>query len=223
VSSKCGSADVLEALGVKIDLDPKKVEACINEVGIGFIFAPKFHPAMKHAMPTRKELGIRTVFNILGPLTNPAGARAQILGVFDPKLTEVMAEVLKNLGSKEVMVVHGDGLDEIAITGKTKLSHLKDGKVETLEIDPKDLGIKKAKKEDLVAGNIGENKEIVLEILENTEKGPRRDIVLVNAAAAIVVGGKAKNLKEGIKLAIESIDSGAAFKKLEELKKFTNS
>lgn len=223
VSSKCGSADVLEALGVKIDLEPKQVEACISEIGIGFIFAPKFHKAMRFAMPSRKEIGIRTVFNILGPLTNPANASAQILGVFNPDLTEMMAKVLGNLGVKQALIVHGmDGLDEISISEKTKVSHLKNGKVENYFIKPEDFGIHKAKKQDIKGGSANENAKIAIEILKGAEKGPKRNIVLLNAAAAIFVGGKAKDLKEGFKLAAESIDSGEANKKLEELIKFTN-
>jgi len=222
VSSKCGSADVLEALGVKIDIEPKKVEECISQVGIGFIFAPKFHAAMKFAMPARREIGIRTVFNILGPLTNPAKASAQVLGVFKPELTETMAKVLGNLGVAQAIVVHGlDGLDEISISEKTKVSHLKDGKVKNYEIKPEDFGIKKAKKDELLGGSINENVKITYDILKAEEKGPKRNIILINAAAAILVSSKAKDLKAGIKLAEESIDSGAAYKKLEEMIKFT--
>ncbi len=223
VSSKCGSADLLEALGVKIDLEPKLVEACIDEVGIGFIFAPKFHMAMKYAMPSRRETGIRTIFNILGPLTNPANAHAQILGVFDEKLTKMMAEVLGNLGTKEAMVVHGmDGLDEISISAETKVSHLKEGEIETYLIKPEDFAIEKGSKNDIVVGGIEEGKKAALEVLESKDKGAKRNIVILNAAAAITVGGKSKNIKQGIELAIKSIDSGSARKKLEELVKFTN-
>lgn len=224
VSSKCGSADVLEALGVKVDLEPKKVEECINEIGIGFIFAPKFHLAMKYAMPARKETGIRTIFNILGPLTNPARASAQVLGVFNPDLTEVMAKVLGNLGIQHALVVHGmDGLDEISISGKTKVSHLKDGKISTEEIKPEDFGVKKAKLSEILGGSKEENAKIAIEILKAEEKGAKRNVVLMNAAAAIYVSGKAQDLKEGFKLAAESISSGAASKKLEDLIRFTNS
>lgn len=224
VSSRCGSADVLEALGVKIDIPPKKVEECINKVGIGFIFAPNFHKAMKFAMPSRREIGIRTVFNILGPLTNPARASAQILGVFNPDLTEMMAKVLGNLGVKEALVVHGmDGLDEISISDKTKVSHLKNGKVENYFIKPEDFGIHKGSRQDILGGSINENVKITYSILKGEEKGPKRNIVLLNSAAAICVGGKARDIKEGIKLAEKSIDSGAAYKKLEELIAFTKS
>jgi anthranilate phosphoribosyltransferase len=224
VSSKCGSADVLEALGVKIDIEPKKVEECITRVGIGFIFAPNFHKAMRFAMPSRKEIGIRTVFNILGPLTNPARATAQVLGVFNPDLTEMMAKVLGNLGVKHALVVHGmDGLDEISISDKTKVSHLKEGRVDNYFIKPEDFGIHKGKKEEIKGGSANENAEIALEILKGEEKGAKRNIVLLNAAAAIFVGGKAGDLKAGFKLAARSVDAGAARQKLEELIKFTNS
>jgi len=224
VSSKCGSADVLEALGVKVDLEPKKVEECINEIGIGFIFAPKFHTAMKYAMPARKETGIRTVFNILGPLTNPAKASFQVLGVFSSDLTEVMAKVLGNLGIKHALVVHGkDGLDEITISDKTKVTELKDGKIKTYEIKPEDFGIKKAKLTEILGGSKEENARLAIGILKGEEKGAKRNIVLMNAAAAIYAAGKAKDLKQGFKLAAESVDSGVANKKLEELVKFTNS
>lgn len=223
VSSRCGSADVLEALGVKIDLDPKKVEECIDKIGIGFIFAPNFHKAMRFAMPTRKEIGIRTVFNILGPLTNPALASAQVLGVFRKDLTGVMAEVLKNLGVKHALVVHGmDGMDEISISDKTKVSHLKDGKIKSYFIKPEDFSIRKAKREKILGGSAEENAEIAMGILKHKETGARRDIVLLNAAAAIFVGGGAKDLKEGIRAAAESIDSGKAIKKLEGLIQFTS-
>jgi anthranilate phosphoribosyltransferase len=223
VSSKCGSADVLEALGVKIDIDPKKVEECISQVGIGFIFAPNFHKAMRFAMPSRREIGIRTVFNILGPLTNPARASAQVLGVFDPDLTEMMAKVLGNLGVKHALIVHGmDGLDEISISERTKVSHLQNGKVDNYFIRPEDLKIHKAKKEDILGGTINENTKIAINILTGEEKGAKRSVVLLNAAAAVFVGGKAKDIKEGIKLAAGSIDSGAAKRKLDEMIEFTN-
>lgn len=223
VSSKCGSADVLEALGVKIDLEPKKVEECISQIGIGFIFAPKFHAAMRFAMPSRKEIGIRTVFNILGPLTNPANASAQVLGVFKPELTETMAKVLGNLGVKQALVVHGlDGLDEISISDRTKVSHLKDGKVKNYTIEPKDFGVKKATRKEILGGTTQENAEIALKIIKGEDKGAKRNVVLINSAAAILAGGKAKDLKEGFKLAAQAIDSGAAAKKLDEWIAFTN-
>ncbi len=219
VSSSCGSADVLEALNIKIDLEPAKVEECLKTTGFGFMFAPLFHPAMKYAIGPRKELGIRTVFNILGPLTNPAGAKRQVLGVFSDKLTEPLAQVLNNLGVKHAFVVHGeDGLDEMTTTDKTRVSELKDGNVNTYSISAADLGLVKANKEDLLGGNAEENAKITISILEG-EKGPRRDIVLLNAAAAIIAGEKAGDFNEGLKKASEAIDSGAAREKLEEVKK----
>ena len=222
VSSACGSADVLQALGVNIDLRPIDVERCLNEIGIGFLFAPLFHEAMKFAIGPRKEIGIRTIFNILGPLTNPAGAKAQVLGVYSHGLTETMAKVLMKLGANHCFVVHGaDGLDEITITGTTKVSEGKNGKVRTYTVRPSDYGLKKAKKVDLLGGDANENAKITMAVLSG-EKGPKRDIVLLNAAAAIVAGGKAKTLKEGVKLAAESIDSSAAKEKLEAMKRFTN-
>ena len=222
VSSKCGSADVLEALGVKIEMSAEKVAQAIDEIGIGFIFAPTFHPAMKFAMPSRREICIRTVFNILGPLTNPAGAKGQVLGVYDPILTELMAEVLHNLGVREAYVVHGmDGLDEISISAKTKVSHLKNGRIENYFIEPENFGLKKGARETLLGGNIESNVKIAWDILKGNDQGPRRDIVLLNAAAAIVVDGKAKDIREGIRLAKESIDSGKAAQKLEALIEFS--
>ena len=222
VSSSCGSADVLEALGIKIDLEPQKVEKCLEETGFGFMFAPLFHPAMKFAIGPRKEMGIRTIFNILGPMTNPAGAERQVLGVFSDKLTEPMAKVLGNLGVKHAFVVHGeDGLDEITITDKTRVTELKNGNIDTYFISPEDFHFKKAEKDDLKGGNAGENAEIVIDILKG-EKGPKRDIVLMNAAAALVAGEKAKDFNEAAAIAAKAIDSGAALKKLEEVKKVSN-
>lgn len=218
VSSKSGSADILQALGVNIDLPPEKVERCLMDVGFGFLFAPLFHGAMKYALGPRKEIGIRTVFNILGPLTNPAGAKYQVLGVYSSDLTETMAKVLGNLGCIHAFVVHGeDGLDEITITGRTRVSELKGGRVENYFIEPADFGIKTGRMDDLLGGESKENAEITISILTG-KKGPKRDIVLLNASAAIVASGKAKNLKEGITVAERSIDSGAALRKLEEIK-----
>ena len=222
-SSKCGSADILEAMGVKIDLPPEKVKASIEEVGIGFIFAPNFHPAMKYAAPSRKEIGIRTIFNILGPLTNPAGTKYQLLGVFSEKLTELMSLVLQNLGSLEVMVVHGmDGLDEITVTNRTKISHLKNGNIKNYFIEPKDIRMNRHAKEELVGGNVNDNIKITNDVLKGIETGAKRDIVLLNTAAALVVGQVAKDINDGIARAKEAIESRAALKKLEELIKFTN-
>ncbi len=223
VSSKSGSADVLQALGVNIELSPEKVEKSLMEVGFGFLFAPLFHGAMKYALGPRREIGIRTVFNILGPLTNPAGAKYQVLGVYSSDLTETMAKVLGNLGCIHAFIVHGeDGLDEITITGRTRVSELKGGRVENYFIEPADFGIKAGRIDDLLGGESKENAEITINILKG-EKGPKRDIVLLNASAAIVASGKAKDLKEGVAVAERSIDSGSALRKLEEIKEATKS
>lgn len=217
VSSQCGSADVLKALGVNTEADADKVARCIDEAGIGFLFAPMLHPAMKYAIGPRREIGIRTIFNILGPLTNPAGAKSQVLGVYDVGLTEPLAHVLKNLGSRHVFVVHGaDGLDEITTTDKTFVTELKDGEVRSFVINPEDFDVTRANKADLIGGTVEENAKIALDILQG-EKGAKRDVVLLNASAAIVTGGLASDFAEGIRLASESIDSGKAMKKLETL------
>jgi anthranilate phosphoribosyltransferase len=222
VSSHCGSADVLEALGVKIDLEPEKVQRCLEATGFGFMFAPLFHPAMKYAIGPRREMGIRTVFNILGPLTNPAGAKRQVLGVFNDALTEPLAKVLANLGATHAFIVHGeDGLDEITNTDKTKITELKDQRIDTYFITPEDLGFTRAKKEDLLGGTAEENAQITIDILKG-KKGPKRDITLMNAAVALIAGDMAKSLSEAVKKASEAIDSGAAFKKLEEIRVVTN-
>ena len=223
ISSNCGSADLLEALGVNLEINPEQVARCIDEVGIGFMFAPLLHPAMKHAMGPRKELGLRTVFNILGPLSNPAGAKRQLLGVYDKSLTELMANVLLALGSEQAFVVHGaDGLDELSVTGLNKISHLHDGKVDTYDLDPQELGLPQAKSSDLAGGTAQENATITKVLLQG-ERGPKRDIILLNAAAVLVAGGKAKDMKEGLSIAAESIDSGNAFKKIDELVEMTRS
>lgn len=221
ITSHCGSADVLEELGINLNLEPDKIKEGIEKLGIGFMFAPAHHLAMKYAIPTRKELGIRTVFNILGPLTNPANAQAQLMGVFAPNLTEKLAEVFKLLGLKQAMVVYGEsGLDEISNLGKTKISELRKGKIKTYFIKPEDFGFKRAKAKHLVGGDKKENAKILLDILSGREKGPKRDIVLLNSAAGIVVGSKAKDLKQGIKIARDVLDKGLAYKKLEEFKNF---
>ncbi len=223
VTSKSGSADLLEALGVKIDLTPQQVEKNIEDIGIGFMFAPGFHSAMKHAIGARREMGIRTVFNILGPLTNPAHAQAQVLGVYDQDLTEIMANVLGELGTERAVVVHGlVSLDEISTVGETQVSELNDKVVTTYTIKPEDYGIKRANLYELVGGDPTDNARIAKKILKNKEKGPKRDIVLLNAAAGIYVGGKADSISEGISIAEESIDSGNAYKKLELLIKHSN-
>ncbi len=222
VSSKSGSADVLEALGVKIDLTPEKVEKCLETTGFGFMFAPLFHPAMKYAMGPRKEMGIRTIFNILGPLTNPAGAKRQVLGVFSDSLTETMARVLGNLGIVHAFIVHGeDGLDEITNTQKTKISELKDGSIDTYFIAPEDLGFKRARKEDLLGGTAEENAKITIDILKG-KKDPKRDITIMNAAAAILTADRAKSFSDAVEKAAETIDSGKALRKLEEIKVASN-
>lgn len=222
VSSQCGSADVLQEMGINIQLSPDKVAESIKNVGIGFIFAPLFHGAMKYAIGPRKEIGIRTIFNILGPLTNPAYATAQVLGVYDGRLTTVMAHVLMNMGIRRAFVVHGtDGIDEITITGNTRISELKEGRVRTYNINPDKFGLKKARISSIRGGTAGDNAKIILSVLKG-EKGPRRDVVLLNSAAAIIAGNKARIFKEGIKLAGESIDSGNALKKFQQMKEFSN-
>lgn len=222
VSSRCGSADLLEALGVNINIDEKKAEECLKELGIGFLFAQNLHPAMKYAAGVRKELGLRTIFNLLGPLSNPAFATHQLLGIYDLKLLKVMAEVLGNLGVSHGLVVHGlDGLDEVTTTTFTKVCELKGKRIRSYRIDPSDFGIKKARLKDLEGGDIKTNAGIAKELLQRA-KGPKRDIVLLNSGCAIYAADKAKSIKEGIELAKESIDSGKALRKLEELKEFTN-
>ena len=221
VSSHCGSADVLEALGVNLELTPEQVADCIDEVGIGFLFAPRLHPAMKHAIGPRREMGVRTIFNILGPLTNPAGATRQIMGVYDPSLTSPLAQVLGRLGAQAAFVVHGaDGLDELSTTGINRVSHLRDGWVKDFSLDPAELGLPGARLEDLRGGTAGENAQITQTILAG-ERGPRRDVVLLNAAAALVAGGMARDFKEGLQQAAEAIDSGSAREKLEGLVAFS--
>ncbi|AOY75808.1 anthranilate phosphoribosyltransferase [Clostridium formicaceticum] len=221
VTSSCGSADVLEKLGVNIQLTPEEVKRCVEELNIGFMFAPNFHQAMKHAVLPRRELGIRTIFNILGPLTNPAAVQGQVLGVFDDSLTEIMAEVLLGLGVERAMVVHGfDGLDEITITDKTKVSELKDKKVTTYAIDPRKFDIPLAGKQEIQGGNVEENAEILLNVLRG-ERGGKRNMVLLNAGAAIYVGKAANSLEEGIDQAREVIDMGLALDKLHQLIAFS--
>jgi len=222
VSSQSGSADVLEALGVKIDLPPENVEKCLFETGFGFLFAPLFHPAMKYAIGPRREMGLRTIFNILGPLTNPAGAKRQVLGVFAGKLTEPLARVLGNLGAHDAMVVHGeDGLDEITITDGTRVSRYANNAVENFFVSPEDFGVKRGKLTDLVGADKDANARITISIL-NGENGPKRDVVLMNSSAALVVAGKAKDFRSGAEIAAEALDSGKAMKKLKEIKKVTN-
>lgn len=216
-SSQCGSADVLEALGVNLDISPGRVEECIKEIGIGFIYAPLFHGAMKYAVTPRKEIGIRTIFNLLGPLSNPANATSQVLGVYDAKLTEMIAAVLKKLGCRRALVVSGmDTLDEITVTGKTKITELNKGRLKTYFISPGKFGMKRSSIGKIRGGTAKENAGILLSVLEG-ERSPRRDVVLLNAAAALMAGFKARDFKEGIKLAEDSIDSGRAAEKLNRL------
>jgi anthranilate phosphoribosyltransferase len=217
LSSRSGAADVLGALGVKIDLGPEQISRCIDEAGIGFMFAPAHHPAMKHVGPTRIELGTRTIFNLLGPLSNPAGVKRQMVGVFSRQWVEPLANVLKNLGSERAYVVHGsDGLDEITTSGPTSVAALENGKVTTFEIKPEELGFAKAKPEELRGGDAEANASAVMDVLRG-KKGPFRDVAILNAAAAIVVAGKAKTLKEGVAVAAKSVDSADAEGRLDRL------
>ncbi|MBN2515650.1 MAG: anthranilate phosphoribosyltransferase [Deltaproteobacteria bacterium] len=223
VSSGCGSADVLEALGVNITVGPEIVEECIHEIGIGFLFAPRLHGAMKHAIGPRREIGIRTIFNMLGPLTNPAGATSQLIGVYDPRLTEMFTGVLQNLGTKRAFVVHGsDGLDEATVTGETRVSELKDGLVTTYNIDPIDFFGETCRGDDLLGKDATVNAQITKDILTGKD-GACRKIVLLNAALAIVAGEKADSIREGIAVAEDCIDSGKAIKKLQSLIEMSNS
>lgn len=223
VSSKSGSADVLEALGVNIMLKPGQVKECIEKTGIGFLFAPTFHKSMKHAAGPRKELGIRTIFNILGPLTNPADANGQVLGVYDRDLTEPIANVLANLGVERALVIHGlDGLDEITTTSFTRISELKNGRVVTYELNPEKFNLNTASKKDLEGGVAEENASIINLIFEGA-KGPGRDVVLINAAAALYVGKITDSFNEGVETSKEIIDSGKAKAKLCELRDYSNS
>ena len=217
MSSQCGSADVLEALGVKIDLNAEQVQICLQEVGIGFMFAPAFHPAMKYAAAPRREIGIRTVFNILGPLTSPAGAKSQVLGVADESLVEKMALVLQHLGCHHALVVHGgDGLDEITISGKTQVCELKGSRIESYTISPEELGLPSAGSDSLRGGSAQGNAELLRNILSGAS-GPQRDVVLMNTAAVLLAGDKVERLREGVELAQKIIDSGHALSKLEQL------
>ncbi len=222
VSSKCGSADLLETLGLNLNCGPELVEEAIREIGIGFLFAPLYHSAMRHAAKARKEVGLRSIFNMLGPLTNPAGANCQLLGVYAPELTEMFAQSLRLLGAKCAYVVHGhDGLDEISICAPTRISELRDGMIRTYDISPEQFFGQCASPGALTGGAPADNAVITRKIL-NGEKGPCRNVVLINAAAALVVVGKADRLSDGIQLAARSIDGGAAMAKLDSLIRFTN-
>ena len=222
-TSKCGSADVLEKLGYNLNTEPSIVEKSIEQIGIGFMFAPRFHPAMKYALEPRREIGIRTVFNILGPITNPANVNGYLLGVYERKLTKLMATVLKNLESEEAMVVHGlDGLDEISTIGKTEIAWLKGGEISIMELSPKDFGVRLAKKDEIVGSNPDESAEIVFRILNGLySKGDAKmDIALVNAAAGIIIGELTDKFDEAMELAYGSIKNGFAYKKLKTMIKF---
>jgi len=217
LSSKSGAADVLQALGVKIELDADRVGTCIHTAGIGFMFAPAHHPAMKNVGPTRVELGTRTIFNLLGPLSNPAGVRRQMIGTFSKHWVEPMAQVLKNLGSESIWVVHGsDGLDEITTAGPTSVAALQNGVIRTFDITPEDAGLKRSKPDDLRGGDAEHNAKALLDVLKG-KQGPFREVSVINAAAALIVAGKAKDLKQGATLATKSIDSGEAEGRLDRL------
>lgn len=223
VSSKSGSADVLKALGVHIDLAPEQAARCIGEVGIAFLFAPNFHPAMKHAMGPRREMGVRTIFNILGPLTNPAGARRQVMGVFSANLTETLAKVLKELESEAALVVHGaGGLDELSTLGVNRVSELRDGKVISYDLDPAELGLKRSTLADLQGGTPEDNAHITREILAGRGTDAQRDMVLLNAAAALVIGGLYATLAEGLDAAAQILESGKGMALLEKLIAYTH-
>lgn len=223
ISSKSGAGDVLEALGVNISADLDVVEKCVEEVGIGFMFAPHFNPAMKYVGPVRKELGIRTVFNILGPLSNPSRAKAMVVGVYSPKLTEIIAGTMKNLGVERAFVVSGqDNMDEFTLTGPSTVSEIKDGTINTYTVTPEQFGFECCELKELQGGDGAVNAAITRDILSGKEKGPKRDIVLLNAGATLYIGGKAESVEEGIKLAAATIDSGAALKTLDAMVKATN-
>jgi anthranilate phosphoribosyltransferase len=218
VSSKCGSADLLERIGFNLSMEPDRIKESIEKVGIGFMFAPVFHPAMKKVAPIRKEMGVRTIFNLIGPLMNPANVNAQLVGVYAPSLTSQMAKALQRLGKEEAIVIHGlEGMDEISVSGKTQVSWLRDGEIITREYEPREFGVERAPNGSVEVASIEEGVSIALDILGGNVKSARADMVLANAAAAVVLGKKAKELREGMVLARESLSSGAAEKKLEEL------
>jgi anthranilate phosphoribosyltransferase len=222
VSSQAGSADVLEELGVNINISPKGAEMCLNEIGYVFLFAPVYHPAMKKVSMPRKEIGIRTIFNVLGPITNPAGVKYQVMGVYSEVLLTPIAKVLRNLGRIRAMVIHGaDSLDEITVTGKTQIAELKGGMVKIKQFDPLNLGFKRRKLEELRGGNARDNAQILMSILKGEERGAKREVSVLNAAAAILVAGQASDMKEAVAIAEDSIDSGKALKKLNSFSKFT--
>jgi anthranilate phosphoribosyltransferase len=223
VTSKCGSADVMEALGVNINLPPERIAACLEEVGIAFLFAPAMHSAMKYVQPARRELRLRTVFNLLGPLTNPARATCQVVGVYSADLVEKLAEALSMLGLHRALVVHGsDGLDEITITGSTRIAEVRDGLVHTYEVTPEEFGLERATLDDVSGGDAQLNAGLIREILQG-KKSARRDVVLLNAAAALVASGRADHLRDALPLARQAVDSGSAAQKLQALVEFSKS
>ena len=222
ISSRSGSGDVLEELGVRLGTPPENVARCLREARLGFMFAPAHHSAMKHVMPARKALGVRTIFNLLGPLTNPAGVKRQIMGVFDRRWVEPLAHVLKSLGSEHVWVVHGsDGMDELTTTGESMVAEMKNGEVRTFTLTPEEAGLARARLEDLQGGDARENAAAIRALLRG-EKGPFRDVVLLNSAAALIVAGKAADIRAGVEMAARSIDSGAAGEALEKLAAISN-
>lgn len=221
LSSRSGAADTLAALGIEIEIGPETIAACIEEAGVGFMFAPAHHSAMRHVGPSRVELGTRTIFNLLGPLSNPAGVKSQLVGVFAPQWVEPIAHVLKGLGSESVWVVHGDGLDEMTTAGKTLIAELKNGKVRTFEITPEEFGLERVRPEDLKGAEADHNARALRGVLTGTQ-GPYRDIAVLNAAGALVVAGKARTLKEGIGIAQHSIDNGSALATLDMLVHVSN-
>ena len=221
ISSKCGSADVVEALGINIQLSPQQAAQCLREVGICFLYAPNLHPAMKQVQSVRRELRMRTMFNLLGPLTNPARANGQVVGVYSLELVEKLAEALSMLGLRRALVVHGhDGLDEITITGVTRIAEAREGSVRSYEVEPEEFGMKRTTLQEISGGDAPENAAIIRAVLGG-EKSPRRDVVLLNAAAALVAAGRADHIAQAVPLAAKSIDSGAAAKKLEALVRFS--
>jgi anthranilate phosphoribosyltransferase len=223
VTSKCGSADVMEALGVNISLTPARIAACLEQVGIAFLFAPAMHSAMKYVQPARRELRLRTVFNLLGPLTNPANASAQVVGVYSADLVEKLAEALSMLGVHRALVVHGDdGLDEITITAPTRVAEVREGSVRSYEVTPEEFGFPRASLQAISGGDASDNAAIIREVLEG-KKSPCRDVVLLNAAAALVAAGRADHIRDALPLAAQSLDSGAARRRLEAMVRFTNS
>lgn len=224
VSSRCGSADILESFGVKIDLEPEQVAKCIEELGFGFMFAPKFHPAMATVVRPRKELRIRTIFNVLGPMTNPAGAIRQLMGVYDERLTEKLAEVLLKLGTERAFIVHGkDGTDEITISDMTKVTEIKNGEIKSYVIAPENFGLKRAPFSEIKGGKtLEENREIVRRILTGEEKGAKRDVVALNSAFALLAGGKVESVEEGIDLSVKLMEDGKPYELLCKLVKLTN-